>query len=92
MAKVIPLIENNNGVNQFDFTDCENCDYTFKEVDNGQYYAVKGGTLYYLPPYNDGSFDNEEVVEVTAPVSQGELDKVNKIFGTSFKYEEFAGR
>jgi len=30
--------------------------------------------------------------EITAPQSQEFLDSINEVFGTSFKFEEFAGR
>jgi hypothetical protein len=56
-------------------------------------------TLFDCPKLADGTPDRSSIFpghlnwgEVTAPEDQGFLDAVNRIFGTSFKYEDFDGR
>ena len=39
-----------------------------------------------------GGRESEYVYELSAPESQKFLDVVNELLGTSFRYEEFAGR
>ncbi len=57
----------------------------------GSYVAVDAGVLYDSPMMQDGSRDTE-FCEVTAPEDQRYLDAVNRLFGTTFTLDQFAGR
>lgn len=52
-------------------------------------------TIFWCPMNADGSPEREPTHtswgEVTAP-SDGFLEAINELYGTSFKYDEFAGR
>ncbi len=57
----------------------------------GCFVRVIDGALFASAMLADGTKDADEC-EVTAPESQEFLDEVNAEFGTSYKFEEFAGR
>ena len=63
----------------------------------GCFVKVEDGALFYVPMLIDGTPDLDEEgepdwCEVTAPENQDYLDAINAIYGTTFRYEGFAGR
>lgn len=65
----------------------------FKDFGKFGWFALDSeGVLYTVPQFTDGTFDSENISEVTAPENQDTLNKINNYFGTSFKMAHFSGR